>query len=164
MEYQDGQAWRTYVTEQLKEIGIICLNPYNHPFIDSTSEDNETRKQLKQYMEDEEFEKVQQFMKGVRNEDLRCVDLVDAIFAYIDPKIPTFGSVEELSWGSRMRKPAFIVIEGGVKKCPLWLLSMFPLSNFFNTFEEALEEIYKIDSGKVDMSARHWHLLKEEYR
>ena len=29
MQYTNGQPWREYVESQLKEIGIIVLNPYN---------------------------------------------------------------------------------------------------------------------------------------
>ena len=92
MQYVDGQPWRNYVESQLKEMNIVVLNPYNHPFINSSQEDNDVQFKLNSLLKEEKYDEVSKIMKKVRSEDLRCIDICDFIFCYIDPKYPTCGA------------------------------------------------------------------------
>ena len=71
MQFQDGKGWRDKITPSLEELGIIVFNPYKKPFIDDAKEDDETRKQLSNWMETGDYDLVADRMKIVRNYDLR---------------------------------------------------------------------------------------------
>ena len=63
-----------------------------------------------------------------------------------------------------MKKPIFVTIEGGKEKTPLWMLAMFPHKYIYDTIEEAIEMIERIDDGDKEIDSDRWRLLKKEYR
>lgn len=164
MENGNGTGWRDKTKSELSKLGIFVLDPYHRVFFNGTPEDENARTNLKDMMGDGDFESVASHMKKVRGEDLRCVDLSDFIIAYIDPKIPTWGTMEELSWAERCKKPVFVVVKDGVEHTPLWLLGMFPVKYFYNNLNDALNMIKKIDEGLVSIDSGCWRILKQEYR
>lgn len=160
----DGRSWREYVAAALNDIGVTTFDPYHKPFINARKEDEEARKHLKENMLDGKFDLVAEHMKQVRAEDLRICDLSDFIFAVINPKVASWGSAEEIFWSNRMKKPIFIVIEGGKKQAPLWLMGTIPHKYFYNDIEEALTMIKNIDCGHQTIDSDRWKLLREELR
>lgn len=164
MQNGDGTKWRDVVQEALNPRGIITFNPYEKPYVNGTPEDIDSRKNLNIWMENGAFEEVAKHMKKVRSEDLRQVDLSDFLVFYIDHKIPTWGTVEELTLAVREKKPIFLVIKDGLKHCPLWILGMMPLKYMYNNLDDALDMIKKIDDGVVPIDSERWHLLKPEFR
>jgi len=164
IQYENGQAWRSDFTDKLNSIGVRVLNPYNNIFVNSPAEDITAHEDLYKLMDSGQFDKVRQHMKLIRNLDLSAVDRSDFIVAYINPKVPTIGSIEELTVASAIKRATFIIIEGGIKKCPFWLLAMFPTKYFYNSFGEAWETISKIDSGEIEIDSDRWRLLVEHLR
>jgi len=165
IEYDsDGRLWREKVSQKLRDIGVITFDPYEKPILNATEESNEIFHNWKALLMEGRFDEVADFAKKIRGEDLRMTDLVDFAFAYLNPKIPTFGSIEELVQICRAKKPVFLVIEGGKQNCPLWILGMFPHKYIYSSFEEAIEMLNSIDSGKTDMDNHRWKLLKPEFR
>jgi hypothetical protein len=164
MQYENGRGWREQITKDLVEMGITVFDPYHKPFIDDTNEDENVRAQLKKWMDQEEYDSVANRMKKVRAFDLRLCDLSDFIIAHINPKIASWGSAEELVTSCRMKKPTFISIEGGKTKTPLWMMGMFPHKYFYNSIEEIVQVLRRIDSGQKELDNERWKLLKEEYR
>lgn len=164
MEYENGQGWRNYLESELSQLGIITFSPYNKPFLQSFSEDEETRKQLIKERESGDIEIVARHMRQVRAEDLRLCDLADFIIAYINPKTMSWGSAEEIYWSNRMKKPIFLAIEGGVRNCSLWLLGTLPLKYIYNSVEDIVKTIKKIDNEEVKIDSNRWRLLKPEFR
>ena len=71
---------------------------------------------------------------------------------------------EELSWACRCRKPTFIVIEGGKKKTPFWVMGMFPHKYIYNNFKEVEEQLIGINSGKIPISSDRWKMFEMELR
>lgn len=164
MQYVDGQPWRTYVESQLKEIGIIVLNPYNHPFVNSTQEDNNATAKLKDLIKLGRYDEVSEIVKKIRAEDLRCVDICDFIFCHIDPRFPTCGAYEELFWGNRMKKSIFLSISTGKENCPLWIFGTIPHKYVYSDINGAVNMIKNIDNGTVPIDSDRWRLLREEFR
>lgn len=164
MQYAEGRSWRERITPELKQMGITVFDPYNKPFCDDVDEDEETRKNLSRLMEEEDLDAVAERMKPVRNYDLRLCDISDFLIAHIIPNVASWGSAEELSVSCRMKKPVFISIEGGRKKCPLWITGMFPPRYIYNSVEEIMDMLKKIDSGEKKIDGDKWRLLREEYR
>lgn len=164
MDYGDGTKWRNIVENELEPRGIKVLNPYSKPWVNGTPENQEVRENLKKWVENDEHEKVAEYAKKIRREDLRCVDVSDFLIVYIDPTIPTFGTVEELTVAVKEKKPVFLVVVGTLKKCPLWIRAMLPIKYCYDSLEQALNMIKKIDDGEVNIDSDRWHLLKPEYR
>ena len=117
-----------------------------------------------QMMEDGKYDELTRRMKKVRNYDLNLVDRSDFIIANLQPEIASWGSAEEIVTAVREQKPVFVAIEGGKVKTPLWMLAMFPHKYIYNSIEEVVDIIKKIDSGEVRLDSGRWKLLKREYR
>ena len=140
MEYENGEAWRNKAEVVLGEIGIRCLNPYKKPFILKVNEDESTRNKL------------------------RCCDLVDFGICYINPKVPSWGTAEEITTLNREKKPIFIIIEGGKNLCPLWILGMIPHKYIYNSLDEVLNMIKNINDGVTKIDSERWQLLDYKFR
>ena len=164
MENEDGQKWRETIENFLGYMGIKCLNPYKKPFVHKIFEDNDARAQLKKWMEDGEYDLVAERMKKVRNDDLRCCDLVDFSICRISPGRHSWGTGEELATLNREKKPIFLVIEGGKKYCPLWIMGMIPHKYIYNSVEDVLKMIDLINQGQVEIDSERWQLLEWEFR
>ena len=164
MQYQNGEGWREYVEANLSKLGIITFNPYKKPFIKDLHEGEETQRMFKQLSEDGNFDELQEKMREIRSYDLNLVDRSDFIIAYINPMTPTFGSMEEIVTAVRMKKPIFIWIEGGKKKCPLWIFGMIPNKYIYDNIDDILNMLHRIDSGEKEIDSDRWRLLRKEYR
>lgn len=164
MQYADGSNWRNYVKTELSPLNIQCFDPYDKPFLKDVEEGDHIRAKFKNQMENGEFDDVQAHMREIRIYDLNLVDRCDFVIAHLIPDIASWGSAEELTTSVRMKKPTFISIEGGKKKCPLWILGMFPHKYIYNNIDEILSVIKKIDSGEKSIDYDRWRLLKPEYR
>lgn len=164
MEFKDGQDWRRQVERNLSYLGITFFNPYRKPFLHNIPEDNKARADLKRWMVSGDFDKVSERMREIRSYDLRLCDISDFVIVHIHPEIASWGSAEEIVTVVRMKKPIFMVVEGGKSKTPLWLLGMFPHKYVYDSVPEVIEVIKQIDSGKIKLSSERWRLLKPEYR
>lgn len=164
MEYEDGRGWRNQVKETLTPLNITVFDPYQKPYINPILEDENARSGWKKLMEDGEYDKLSKIISHVRRDDLRLVDISDFFIVYINPAIPSWGSAEELYWANRLKKPIFIFVEGGKKKCPLWLMGTINHKYIYNSLEEVLDMISKIDSGEKAIDSDRWRLLKPEFR
>ena len=164
MQYAEGQSWRKYVSQSLTPIGITVFDPYDKPFVKDIDEGVEIRKSLANCMDEENYVEVAQRMREIRIYDLNLVDRSDFIVAHIIPNVASWGSAEELVTANRSKKPIFLSIEGGKKKCPLWLLGMIPHHYIYNSITDVLHTIHCINKGYIEIDSNRWRLLREEYR
>ncbi len=165
MEYDaQGEDWRIRVQRQLADTGIIFFSPYARPFLNDIPEDNKAREELAEWMRNRKFDLVADRMKQIRAHDLRMTDLSDFIIARIDPKVPTYGTTEELVTSVRMKKPIFIHVVGGKEKTPLWLYGMHPPKYFYDTLDELVSVVRGIDREEIQLSSDRWKLLTPNYR
>lgn len=159
-----GADWRDMMMIDLECTGIIFFSPYQRPFLNDIPEDETARKELASWMERGDYDLVANRMTQIRAHDLRLVDISDFIIARIDPKVATYGTVEEITTAVREKKPVFLCVEGGKKKTPLWLLGMFPHKYIYDSLDEVIETILAIDKGTVKLSSDRWRLLTDKYR
>ena len=164
MQYANGRGWREEVTPSLIEMGITVFDPYHKPFIDDVIEDEEARLHLADWMKSEEYDRVSERMRRVRNFDLRICDLSDFIIAHINPSVASWGSAEEIVTCCRANKPVFISVEGGKSKTPLWIMGMFPHKYIYNNVQEVIKMLKRIDNEEKIIDSDRWKLLKPEYR
>lgn len=164
MQYSEGSSWRQYVKQQLTPIGVTVFDPYDKPFIKDVDEGSEIRKSLSNFMDDRKYDEVQERMREIRIYDLNLVDRSDFIIAHIIPDVASWGSAEELVTANRSKKPIFLSVEGGKKKCPLWILGMIPHRYIYDSLSDILSTINGIDKGYIQIDSNRWRLLREEYR
>ena len=164
MQYIDGSEWRAYVQKNLELMNIIVFNPYNHPYINSKEENNDIRTGLTEMLNDEKYDDLSKYMRQIRSEDMRTVDISDFMFCYIDPKYFTCGSWEEFFLANHQKKSIFLVVEGGRKSCPLWVFGTIPHRYIYNNIDDALTMIKNIDNGTIPIDSSRWRLLREEFR
>lgn len=164
MQYLSGRNWREEVSSKLEPLGITCFDPYKKPFVKDVEEDEDTRKQMDDWMVSGNYDKVVERMKTIRSYDLNLVDRSDFIIAHLTPDVASWGSAEELVTAVRMKKPTFISIEGGKSKTPLWILGMIPHKYIYNTIGEIVNMLYLINDGKKEIDSDRWRLLKENFR
>lgn len=112
------------------------------------------------------FRELQEYVKGYRHEDLRYVDGSDFLVAVINPKVPQWGTSDEIYTAERQQKPIFFVIEGGLKNLPNWLFAVvnlgdgFERSNVFDSIEDVVDELVLIDDGSIPM-CKKWVLFRK---
>ncbi len=164
MEYANGEDWRKIVERKLSRLGIITFNPYKKPFVKDLEEGDNFRRRMKEEMIRGNFDEVCRKMRQIRIYDLNLVDRSDFIIAHIIPNVASWGSAEELVTAVRMKKPTFISVEGGKKNTPLWLLGMFPHKYFYDSVEDVISMVSKVDSGEKTIDSDRWRLLSKEMR
>lgn len=164
MQYGDGRVWREDISQFLKSKNIIFFDPYRKPFINAPDEDETTHSRMATLMKSGEYDEVASHFKKVRSFDLSMVDRSDFIICYLNPEVPTYGTVEELSWAVRMKRPIFVVIEGGKQNTPLWVMGMLPHKYIYDSFEEVKQVLSNIDAGIKSIDSDRWRLFKPELR
>jgi hypothetical protein len=164
MQYINGQGWRDKVKQVLSPRGIKFYDPYHKPFVHDIPEDEASRAEMLHWMETEQYDMVQHRMWAVRGYDLRLCDICDFFIAHIVPDVASWGSAEEISTIIRQKKPLFLSIHGGKKKCPLWLMGVVPHKYIYNDVDEAIQTVQYIDEGIIRMTSDRWKLLKPELR
>jgi len=164
MQYVNGESWRDRVKSELLHTGIKFYDPYHKPFVHDIPEDQSSRNEMLKWMETEQYDLVQQRMWAVRGYDLRLCDICDFFIANLVPEVASWGSAEEIITVIRQKKPLFLSIEGGKKKCPLWLMGALPHKYIYNSIDEIIETINHIDKGIIRLTSDRWKLLKPELR
>ena len=163
MEYGDGSKWREKVAEELAPLGVTCFDPYKKPFESEIKEDAETQAYLKEQRASN-LGYVHDHMKEVIAFDLAMVDRSDFIICVINPKIPTYGTTHEIVVANQAKKPIFIAVEGGVKETPLWLAGLIKPSYFYNSIEEIIDKLKKINSNEIQVNSDRWRFFRPEFR
>lgn len=164
IQYKNGRGWREKMTTDLQEMGIVCYDPYKKPFIIDVDECEDAQSEILDLVSKKDFDEAARRMKLIRSYDLALVDKADFLICYIDPDVHTCGSYEELFWCNRLKRPIFLIVEGGKSKTPLWLLGTVPHKYIYDNFEDVVEMLRRIDSGEKTMDSGRWRLLKPQFR
>ena len=164
MQYTDGRPWREIVKIRLGNCGIKFFDPYYKPFVHDIPEDENSRNEMKRWMETGQYDLVQSRMWDVRSYDLRLCDICDFYIAHIVPSVASWGSAEEITTIIREKKPLFLSVEGGKKATPLWLMGVVPHKYIYDNVEDVINMVENIDGGYVKTNSERWKLLKPELR
>jgi nucleoside 2-deoxyribosyltransferase len=160
----EGESWRDKITESLQEMGVIVFNPYHKPFIKDVDEGTQVRKRLDRAQKRQNYDFLNKKVRQIRIFDLNLVDRSDFIIAYINPTVASWGSAEEIVTAVRMKKPVFVAIKGGKRKCPLWIFGMFPHKYIYDSPDDIIKMLKQINSGRKKLDNERWKLLRKEFR
>lgn len=152
----DGVGVRRQIIEQSHNAGVMAQ------FIDPTNKPTSGFKEIggeKQYIhnlaETGQFFELALVVKEFRYQDLRMVDISDIVIAYVDPTIHMCGTYEEVFRAKVLDKAMFLVVIGGVSKCPKWLFDVFLCDNMFGSVEELVSRLALINSDQYDFDQKY---------
>lgn len=162
-----GVGWRRHFISLVKEanLKIDIIDPTNKPGGEDVKigENKELQIQLQR---EGRFAELQEYVSSYRRYDLRFVDLSDFLIAVIDPKIPQWGTSNEIYEAERQHKPIFFVIEGGMHNLPRWLFDVIDVGddpscpcNVYETIEGVVETLKELNSGVRPMNKK-WVLVR----
>lgn len=157
-----GVGWRQQIKPELKNLGMLIIDPTNKPVHDDDlallhegAENHEYRRKLK---EAGNFDELHKNGAQVRAFDLRGVDKSDCVIGYIDRDIAMAGTLEEIFWANRMKKPTLIFCKQGKKALSDWFFWTFPPRYLHGSMEEVIEHLKKVDQGK-EIDNKRWHFF-----
>ena len=163
MQYANGRDIRENINQQLEKINIKLFDHYKQTFIMDVNEDEETHDELRLALKNGDYEKVEAY-KEIRSYDLSLIDRSDFVIFVYDPEVVTCGSWEEFFTANRMKKPIFFVNTRGKNKTPMWVFWTMSHKYIYNSVEEVVEKLQKIDQGKIPIDSERWKLLRNCFR
>lgn len=157
-----GSTWRNYLTPILKQLNITVLDPLQKPGSIGL-EDTETHKIKQQLKLNKKYDELSTLMKTIRSLDLRMVDISDFLIVYLDIDTHPCGTLEEIFWANRQKKPILIHIKQGKQHCPDWLFGTIPHKMFFDSWNELIEYLHQINNiSDNDMQQlKRWWFINE---
>jgi nucleoside 2-deoxyribosyltransferase len=156
--------WRDMVKRELADTGIVFFDPLKKPFMDSVNEDKEHIAKLATLRADGSYKELSKIMRKIRVEDLSLVDRADFLIASISAKTASWGTAEEVFWANRMKKPIFLVVSEGRRACPFWIFGTLPEDEIYDSIEDVITELKKLDSGAKPLDHSRWKIFREEFR
>ena len=160
MEYcpNNGQAWRKQLKELSEKSGldINFLDPTDKPkgLMAETKGIYSSLRNGKQWVD------LQKYVKRIRRDDLRCVDLSDFIVVCIDRKIHACGTYDEVFTAEDQQKPILCISVGGKEELPGWLFAVFKIEEIFDSVEACVQYIKDLNEGKLPVDDR-WVLIRD---
>jgi hypothetical protein len=130
-----GVEWRCQLKHELRDLGIIWLDPTCKPTKDAV-EDLESRQLRVREKEAGRFDTVAAMMSNIRKIDLRLVDLADFLVVHLDLDVYSVGTYNELFEADRQSKPIIIHMQQGKTHLPDWLFTTVPHQMVFSTWSE----------------------------
>jgi len=157
-----GKGWRREIVGKCKKKGIKIK------FLDPTNKISKLKKEI-----DEEhfklcelkstgrFDELSDFVKDIVHDDHRGIDIADFGIVYIDMNCHMCGSYFELQSLLTQHKPYFIIIKQGKKEAPGWLFGILDHNYMFDSVDEVVEELRKINEGVTPLNDK-WVLIRKE--
>jgi len=155
----NGVAWRRVITPILKQMGVVVLDPTAKP-IEIGVEDSKARGVLAAMKADGKIAEAREAMKVIRRVDLRCIDLSSFVIVRLDGT-PTVGTYEEIAMSVSQSKPTLIWLDGKLNKNNVsdWILAQVPLEYLFESMDDLVAYLRRIDSSEKHPEDRRWMLF-----
>ena len=129
-----GVGWRNYITPFLEELGVQVFNPLQKPT--NIAQEDEIVAQHKRLLKKEgRYDELSALMKEIRSVDLRMVDVSDFLVVNLDLQTHQCGTLEEIFWANRQKKPILIHMEQGKSNAPDWLFGTIPHEYLFSSWQ-----------------------------
>ena len=153
-----GAGWRDLISPFLQEMGIVVLNPLNKPTNVGLEDDftHEFKKNLKQ---EEKWDELSELMKTIRSVDLRLVDISDFLIVNLDINTHPCGTLEEIFWANRQKKPIIVHMEQGKEHTPDWLFGTIPHQMIFSSWEEIKIYLSHINASEKIETYKRWYFF-----
>lgn len=149
----DGIKIRVEIKAALDSLGIKSLDPTNKPMIGANEVGYEKKYHIK-LKEEERWDELAKYAKGIRRVDLRLCDHCDFLVMNLDTDCHMCGSYDEFFEVEDQRKPLFIIAKNGKKDVPMWLFACLPHTHIFNTVEELKVHLTLLDNGTIPLDSK----------
>lgn len=159
-----GIEWRRKFIKLSKEAGLKLdiIDPTDKPGGQEVKIDEDKKYQLKLKKEGK-WKDLKKYVKKYRRYDLRYVDYSDFLVVVVDPRIPQWGTANEVYVAESLHRPIFFICDGGMENMPNWLFAVIdikPRCNVFSSVEEVIKELCGIDDGSIPVSDE-WVLIRK---
>lgn len=153
-----GATWRDNITPFLTQMGIVVFNPISKP-TDVGLEDQDTHTIKTKLKEKGRYDELSAMMKMIRSVDLRLVDISDFIIVNLDLNVHPCGTLEEIFWANRQKKPIIVHMVQGKNQTPDWLFGTIPHQLIFSTWEEIQSYLIHINSAENIDTHKRWYFF-----
>lgn len=156
---KNAKNWREKLKKELAPLNIQVLSPFDHVFKNFPAESPDLLKQVDKARKKGEYKWIHETAKQVRNKDLAMIDISTFVVACLDKNVRTWGSIDELIRSAGQNKPVFLCIKGGYKNLPFWLAAYFKPEWVYNSLDDAISQIKKINDGLITVNNKYWRVL-----
>jgi len=153
-----GRGWREYITPFLQSLGIKVLNPLDKPTTLGLEDDN-THKLKLQFKKNKDYESLAAVMKTIRSIDLRMVDISDFLIVNLDIDTHPCGTLEEIFWANRQKKPILIHMKQGKENTPDWLFGTIPHDMIFSNWDDIKKYLIYINESSSIINHNRWYFF-----
>lgn len=153
-----GAGWRSRITPLLEEMGLVVFNPLNKP-TETGLEDQDSHEIKTKLRSQKRWDELASMMKTIRSVDLRLVDISDFLIVNLDITTHPCGTLEEIFWANRQKKPILIHMEQGKEHAPDWLFGAIPHQMIFSTWVELHSHLVHINSSENIEHYNRWYFF-----
>ena len=153
-----GSTWRDNITPFLEQLGIEVFNPISKP-TNIGLEDEDTHLIKTKLKQQGRYDELSSMMKMIRSVDLRLVDISDFMIVNLDLNVHPCGTLEEIFWANRQKKPIIVHMVQGKNQAPDWLFGTIPHQTIFSNWEEIKAYITHIDSAENIDTYKRWYFF-----
>lgn len=145
-----GSTWRDNITPFLEHLGVIVFNPLKKPSNILGKEDNAVSEYKNKLKNAGDYDQLSSIMREIRLVDLRMVDISDFLIVNLDLSTHPCGTLEEIFWANRQKKPIIIHMIQGKRNAPDWLFGTIPHKMIFSSWLEIQDYLLTINQSKID--------------
>jgi len=153
----DGVGWRKSLIARCENdnLGIVFFDPCDKPK-GLGSEIGLEKEKVKSLVELGLWEEARECVKMFRHYDLRAIDRCDFVVVKIDINTHLCGTYNEIFLAERQNKPIFVIMGEGQKKkdIPTWLISFINENEIFESEDEFMIYLNKINNGEIELDKR----------
>jgi nucleoside 2-deoxyribosyltransferase len=140
-----GTQWRDFITPFLENLGVEVFNPLKKP-TNFGAEDDTIAAYKKRLKKNKQYDTLSDLMRTIRSIDLRMVDVSDFLIVNLDIDTHPSGTLEEIFWANRQKKPILIHVVQGKTEAPDWLFGTIPHQFIFNSWDEIMNYLININN------------------
>lgn len=153
-----GYGWRDDITPFLNSLGITVFNPIKKP-TGIGKEDIKVQHLKKELKSSGRYDELSSLMKTIRSIDLRLVDISDFLLVNLDLDTHPCGTLEEIFWANRQKKPIVVHMVQGKQNAPDWLFGTIPHQTIFSTWQEIQNYLIHVNSSNTINSFNRWYFF-----
>lgn len=150
-----GLGWRAFITPILNNFGVQVFNPLNKP-TNIGVEDELVVIKKKKLKEEKKYNELSMLMKEIRAVDLRMVDISDFLIVNLDLNTHPCGTLEEIFWANRQKKPILVHMEQGKSQAPDWLFGTIPHEFIFDNWDNMIKYLDDINTSGLNDHYKRW--------
>lgn len=150
-----GATWRDHITPFLIGLGVSVFNPLKKP-TNIGAEDSTVAEYKRKLKREGQYDQLAKIMKTIRSVDLRMVDVSDFLIVNLDLNVHPCGTLEEIFWANRQKKPILIHMVQGKNEAPDWLFGTIPHDMIFSNWKDMQDYLYTVHTSSLDTHLDRW--------